>query len=64
LTKAGTGTTIDRLRLSDPHPSWTAFAPGADGTWQVVSSNGVTRLWSVDFIFGGPSTVQYLTLPA
>jgi photosystem II stability/assembly factor-like uncharacterized protein len=63
LCQSATGTSIDRLRLSDPHPAWSAVAPGADGTWQVETSNGVTRLWSVSFQYGGQSTVQYLTLP-
>jgi photosystem II stability/assembly factor-like uncharacterized protein len=61
LAGPGANDSVYRLRPGDAHPGWTAIAPGSNGTWQVVSSNGVTRLWSSAFPYRS-SPVEYLTL--
>jgi hypothetical protein len=53
------------LRPTDATPSWSAYAPGGGGQWQVVTGPDGATLWSVRFnAYGGPPPlVEYLPLP-
>jgi hypothetical protein len=58
------GTTNYRVQPTAAAPSWAPLATEVNGSFTVVTANGVNTLWCVAYTYGNPSTVEYLALPA